>query len=546
MTTTPRTFALLLAGLTAVAPQLALAQTFKPFTAPGLFRVNLPSEPELQDETEGNYRSRQWLSETEDAVFAVSVDEVSGPEAPKPDGWFIGNARELVEGFGEGEDVRVRDVTHRGLTGKRLTAPGIEAVVFVQAGVRAVSLFVLHGGEAPGQTQAFFDSLELLGNPSLAKNTAPQPSDGTATGEAKAPSSGGGGLSKLFGGGRKTQSLEGFERLKPDAEFSVMMPYGTEKEEESKSPPAGTWAGNHGPVLYVVEYTTIPVDVLESEPASEFLSNRMNRRVNSAKGRLIDSSRTSLKGYPGREFTIEDADSLTDTRAYLVGTRLYMLSVFRRRGVEAPERDAFFRSLELHYLPPQVKAGRASTAIPVREQRPFALGVEGGWNGLTGLGGVATYYVIPQLAVDAGVGRGNSGLRGSARLRYLPLTDNFTPHLGAGVQYGLGLSSPVEREQIPHTPPGGEPIDREDLPPGTQWPTYDLGIGSQLRLQAVVGVDLVTDGGFNLVLNVGYSYPVGGNNFRYAGYTPTVEERKSDAFNYGGGYAASVQLGYAF
>jgi hypothetical protein len=176
---------------------------------------------------------------------------------------------------------------------------------------------------------------------------------------------------------------------------------------------------------------------------------------------------------------------------------------------------------------------RETDTRPIRERRPFFIGGELGWNGLSGLGVSFSYHPIPYLAFDTGLGLSLTGGRIGIRARYNILTGEWTPFVGVGMSYAGGSG-----DAHPELDVKGQKVKLDILP--------------SPFLQFAGGVNYTGTEGFVFMATTGYSLLLDRPNTRFyedAEHPDTPERR--DAYNeakliYRGGLIVSVAFGYAF
>jgi len=163
---------------------------------------------------------------------------------------------------------------------------------------------------------------------------------------------------------------------------------------------------------------------------------------------------------------------------------------------------------------------------PTRARRPFYIGGELGWNGLSGLGVNFGYHPHPHFAIDAGAGLSLTGWRASFRLRGNLLKGEWTPFVGAGLSIASGT--------------GGEEIELE-----SKGEKAKLEVLVSPFVQVAGGVNYTGTEGFVFTATSGYSILTrkGGNTRQISGSVDTYEDVKPI---YGGGLIISVMFGYAF
>jgi hypothetical protein len=177
------------------------------------------------------------------------------------------------------------------------------------------------------------------------------------------------------------------------------------------------------------------------------------------------------------------------------------------------------------YIEPPPPPPRETDFRPIRQRRPFFIGGELGWNGLSGLGVNFSYHIIPQFALDAGAGLSLTGPRVGIRARANLLKGEWTPFLGAGISYASGTSG-----QNSTTQSRGEDV------------TFRVYKSPFLQLAA--GVNYTGTEGFAFTATTGYSILLRDHNTLYVGGS-------RDAYNdikpiFDGGLIVSVAFGYAF
>lgn len=162
--------------------------------------------------------------------------------------------------------------------------------------------------------------------------------------------------------------------------------------------------------------------------------------------------------------------------------------------------------------------------LPVRERRPLAIWGELGWNSLSGLGAGVTYRFASQIALDAGIGLSVVGIKTGVRARYNFLDANLSPFLGLGVMYGTGTGKE----------PAKVKVNNEDT---------SFKVSGSPYVQALVGLDYVTAGGFTFLAGIGYAFLLKDNTTLVAGSQENFDKFRSI---YGGGVVLSAALGYSF
>lgn len=168
---------------------------------------------------------------------------------------------------------------------------------------------------------------------------------------------------------------------------------------------------------------------------------------------------------------------------------------------------------------------RANDARPNRAKRPFFIGGELGWNGLSGLGVNFSYHPIPYLALDTGLGLALSGARLGLRVRGNLLTSEWTPFVGVGLTYsGSSGGDVIELESSK-----GEKVKLEILP--------------SAYVQLAGGVNYTGPEGFVFMATGGYAILLDSNT-EYASGSREAYDEVRDLLR--GGVIVSLAFGYAF
>ena len=137
-------------------------------------------------------------------------------------------------------------------------------------------------------------------------------------------------------------------------------------------------------------------------------------------------------------------------------------------------------------LPPEeVRFQPRATSSEPRLQRRWVFSTELGWNSLGGVGLVLARHLDANFTLEAGMGLSAVGPKAGLRGRYLFLPGAWTPFLGLGFLYGAGSG------------PGSTPTFGNV-------PRYRYSIGPSPYLQAVIGLEYQSAGGFNCTAATGY------------------------------------------
>lgn len=167
---------------------------------------------------------------------------------------------------------------------------------------------------------------------------------------------------------------------------------------------------------------------------------------------------------------------------------------------------------------------RETDLRPNRVRRPFFIGGELGWNGLSGLGVNFSYHPIPYFAMDAGLGVALTGIRLGLRARANLLTSEWTPFLGVGITYSEGTN--------------GKSLDLQ-----SRGETAKLKLLPSEYLQLAGGVNYTGHEGFVFMATTGYARVLAANTRFVSGNSEAYADAKR---LYRGGLILSVAFGYAF
>lgn len=163
-----------------------------------------------------------------------------------------------------------------------------------------------------------------------------------------------------------------------------------------------------------------------------------------------------------------------------------------------------------------------------RADRKIAITSESGLKSMVGIGLTGTYYITPNIAVDAGAGVGFAGLKAGVRGRYLFSKKKFSPYVGLGL-YSSGSSN--NNLEFPS-------IDDPDF-------TYSINLERSTFAQFIGGFEVMGKRGFVFGLNLGYAHNFNDNPWS----ANTAVDPDTVTFYdllFGGGIATGLNIGYAF
>jgi outer membrane protein W len=173
--------------------------------------------------------------------------------------------------------------------------------------------------------------------------------------------------------------------------------------------------------------------------------------------------------------------------------------------------------------------------VPVRERRRLAFLGEIGWNGLAGFGGILTYNVVPNFAMDLGAGGSLLGWKAGVRGRWNILTTPLTPYLGIGFNATSGLGQFTDDDR-----------NNSDSAFSSTPNPVTLEVKDSYFMQTVVGIDYTHRRGFTMQLSLGYAKLLNKNNVRIIAGHPRAEQQMAYDIVWKSGAVVSSAFGYAF
>jgi len=123
------------------------------------------------------------------------------------------------------------------------------------------------------------------------------------------------------------------EFVSDDGSFAVSMPgVPTEVSQPIDNKAGSAVARFHNLITktaeYSVGYTIFGRDLEKLQPTKVTLDGIRDRVLAKENGKLLSEEEISAEGHPGRALTIEVGDGIFRDRYFLVGTRLYTMTVF--------------------------------------------------------------------------------------------------------------------------------------------------------------------------------------------------------------------------
>ena len=166
--------------------------------------------------------------------------------------------------------------------------------------------------------------------------------------------------------------------------------------------------------------------------------------------------------------------------------------------------------------------------LPIRDVRKTAVWFNTGWNALTGFGAALSFYPVPKIALDGGIGLSSVGVKMSARGRYLFSVKNFSPFVGLGYLNGFGSNLDIEMKDT----------FNNDEP-------YKLKIDNSPYIQITGGFEYMAKKGFFTMFNIGYSILLT-ENYHITSGNPSLDTKRVLDATYGSGIVIEGGIGYAF
>ena len=169
-----------------------------------------------------------------------------------------------------------------------------------------------------------------------------------------------------------------------------------------------------------------------------------------------------------------------------------------------------------------------TSQLPIRDLRQSAVWLNMGWNGFVGFGVAISYYSVPKIAVDAGVGLSAVGIKASVRGRYLFSVKNFTPFVGLGFLNGFGTPADFElKDQFNNNEPFKVMVDNSPF------------------IQLSGGFEYMAKKGFIVLFDLGYALVLS-ENYHVTSGNPSPDIIIAISITYGSGIVIEGGIGYAF
>jgi len=157
-------------------------------------------------------------------------------------------------------------------------------------------------------------------------------------------------IAGLIGTSIEWQSVEAEE-----CGFAISMPAQPEVMADTTRAPVGpiitlNYVAIDEADSYNVGCSTFPATFFAVVDKAEFLDGGVERFVGGTGGELISRQEVEVEGHPGRRYAVKVAEAVIYNEVYVVGRRVYQLSVSRWEEVDFDEDEGlkrFFGSFEL-------------------------------------------------------------------------------------------------------------------------------------------------------------------------------------------------------
>lgn len=142
-----------------------------------------------------------------------------------------------------------------------------------------------------------------------------------------------------------------------EGRFSVLMPEKPVSQASTFETAQGVFeqhifVASHGLLVCMAAYTDIPKQALVANDLDGFLDSARDEFVKQVGGKIASETPLSMEGHPGREIKVHMFRGELRLRLFLVGTRLYLLSVINSEKDESAGEafNKFFGSFKLNSI----------------------------------------------------------------------------------------------------------------------------------------------------------------------------------------------------
>ena len=160
-----------------------------------------------------------------------------------------------------------------------------------------------------------------------------------------------------------------------EGRFTALFP-GT---PQPKTQTVFTAIGNVTAFMYMVDssdgavgvmYADYPPALVQQGDVTKMLDGARDGAIANVKGKLVEESRSSLQGAPGREYLIQIKESaFCRSRIYLVKNRLYIVQALgSKQQVQSREAERFLDSFEFEKDDPPAQVAQQADVSPAAEK----------------------------------------------------------------------------------------------------------------------------------------------------------------------------------
>ena len=153
-----------------------------------------------------------------------------------------------------------------------------------------------------------------------------------------------------------------------EGRFSILMPDKPTSQTSTVETPQGrveehVFTASHHPFVCVIAYSDFPKQLLVNNDVDGFFDGIRDLFIKQVGGKLASESMLSLDGHPGREIKAYVFRGELRLRLFLVGERLYLLSIINSDKISDADEEIFkkfFTSFKLNQIIKPIAAFRPS------------------------------------------------------------------------------------------------------------------------------------------------------------------------------------------
>jgi len=156
-----------------------------------------------------------------------------------------------------------------------------------------------------------------------------------------------------------------------EGRFTVLMPVKPVSQASTIETPQGrfeqhVFIASHFPLICSIAYVDLPKQISAANDVDGFFGGVRDEFIKEVGGKLASESSLSLEGHPGREIKVYMFRGDLRLRLFLVGDRLYVLSLIKSSETDEETLKKFFGSFRLN---PTIKPIAALPAPPSLHSR---------------------------------------------------------------------------------------------------------------------------------------------------------------------------------